>query len=117
MRTKTLLAAALIAVALAPRPAAAVAAGIIINALPIIDGRILGTYDGHMTYSTVQWGQGGIMAFYRRDVIGGAGSFALEVHDYSAFGEALKRKLLLEIAGGRKHERHVPSPLLTVAAE
>ena len=97
----------------APVRDAAVAAGITINALPIVDGRIVGTYDGHMSYSAWQPGQGGIMAFYRRDVIGGAGSFALAAHDYSAFGEALKRKLLLEIAGRREH-RHVP---LQLAAE
>lgn len=73
----------------------AVAAGITINALPIIDDRPIGTFDGHMSYA--QWGNEGALAFYRNYVIGGPGCFLVEVRDYSAFGEALKRKLLLEM--------------------
>jgi len=73
----------------------AVAAGITINALPIIDDRPIGTFDGHMSYA--QWGNEGAVAFYRNYVIGGPGCFLVEVRDYSAFGEALKRKLLLEL--------------------
>ena len=74
---------------------AAVAAGITINALPIIDGRPIGTFDGRMSYA--EWGSEGGVAFYRNYVIGGPGSFLIEVHDYGAFGEALKRKLLREL--------------------
>jgi len=36
-------------------------------------------------------------------VIGGTGSFVLEIHDWHSFGEAMKRKLLNEIAA-------LPSP-------
>ncbi len=75
---------------------AAVAAGITINALPIIDSQPIGTYDGRMTYTTAQWGTGGIKGFYLANVVGGPGSFAVEARDYAVFGEALKRKLLLE---------------------
>ena len=74
---------------------AAVAAGITINALPIIDGRPIGTFDGRTTYA--EWGSEGGVAFYRNYVIGGPGSFLIEAHDYAAFGEALKRKLLREL--------------------
>ena len=74
---------------------AAVAAGITINALPIIDTRPIGTFDGRMSYA--EWGSEGGVAFYRNYVIGGPGSFLIEVHDYGAFGEALKRKLLREL--------------------
>jgi hypothetical protein len=74
---------------------AAVEAGITINALPIIDDRPIGTFDGRMTY-TKQWKLGGVVEFYRRDVIGGPGSFVIPARDFSSFGEALKRKLLLE---------------------
>lgn len=74
-----------------------VAAGITINALPIIDDRIIGTFDGRMTYSTVQWGAATMTEFYINDVIGGDGSFAIEARSYEAFGEALKRKLLREL--------------------
>ena len=56
---------------------AAVAAGITINAIPIISGDPIGTFDGRMTYTTAEWGLGGTMAFYRRDVIGGPGSFVI----------------------------------------
>ncbi|HET6157141.1 MAG TPA: DUF1194 domain-containing protein [Dongiaceae bacterium] len=76
---------------------AAVAAGITINALPFINDRPIGTYDGHMSYASAQWGLQSAGDFYRRDVIGGPGSFVIEVHDYNAFGEALKRKLLREL--------------------
>jgi hypothetical protein len=74
---------------------AAIAAGITINALPIIDGRPIGTFDGRTTYA--EWGSENGVAFYRNYVIGGPGSFLIEVHDYAAFGEALKRKLLREL--------------------
>ncbi len=76
---------------------AAIAAGITINALPIIDERPIGTFDGRMAYTTAEWGAGGIKGFYVRDVIGGIGSFVVEARDYTVFGDALKRKLLLEL--------------------
>jgi len=75
----------------------AVAAGITINALPINEGRPIGTFDGHMAYTVQHWGLYGMTEFYRRDIIGGVGSFLVEARDYSAFGEALKRKLLMEL--------------------
>lgn len=78
-----------------------VAAGITINALPIFEHRIVGTFDGHMTYSGVEWGVGGMAAFYRLDVIGGPGCFMLEARGYEAFAEALKRKLLRELVAQR----------------
>lgn len=75
----------------------AVAAGLTINALPIIDDRPIGTFDGHLSYATQQWGHEDPVEFYRNHVIGGPGSFLIEVRDYAAFGEALKRKLLREL--------------------
>ena len=74
-----------------------VAAGIIINALPFINNRQIGTYDGHMSYASARWGLESAAEVYRRNVIGGPGSFLIEVHDFRAFGEALKRKLLREL--------------------
>ncbi len=76
---------------------AAVAAGITINALPIMSAGPIGTFDGRMTYSTAEWGAGGIAGFYRHNVIGGDGAFLVEASDFTAFGEALKRKLLREL--------------------
>jgi Protein of unknown function (DUF1194) len=81
----------------APVRDAIVASGITINALPFINDRPIGTYDGHMSYANAQWGLQTTADFYRRDIIGGPGSFLIEVHDYAAFGEALKRKLLREL--------------------
>lgn len=74
-----------------------VASGITINALPFINDRPIGTYDGHMSYANAQWGLQTTADFYRREIIGGPGSFLIEVRDYAAFGEALKRKLLREL--------------------
>lgn len=93
---------------------AAVDAGITINALPIIDERPIGTFDGRMAYTTAEWGAGGIANFYRRDIIGGAGSFVVEARDYEAFGDALKRKLLLELIA--TPERDVPVQSAAVSA-
>lgn len=75
---------------------AAVASGITINALPIIDERPIGTIDGQLSYSTARWGNETVVEFYLRNVVGGPGSFAVEARSIAAFGEALKRKLLLE---------------------
>jgi hypothetical protein len=74
----------------------AVAAGITINALAIVDEQPIGTIDGRLTYSTARWGSESVVEFYLRNVVGGPGSFAVEARDFAVFGEALKRKLLLE---------------------
>ncbi len=74
-----------------------VADGITINALPFLDDRQIGTFDGRHAYATASWGKLGIADFYKRDVIGGEGSFMVEAKDIGVFGEALKRKLLLEL--------------------
>lgn len=96
---------------------AAVDAGITINALPIVDGHPIGTFDGRMTYTTAQWGTGGIKGFYLANVVGGPGSFAVEAHDYAVFGEALKRKLLLEFIAspGEEADQSAALPASTPA--
>jgi hypothetical protein len=70
----------------------ALAAGITINGLAIINDHPVS-----YTFAHVQ-PAGGLTQWYRDNVIGGAGSFALEVHDFHSFGEAMVRKLLSEIA-------------------
>lgn len=60
--------------------AAAVAAGIVINGLPIL----------HMELD--------IDAYYEQHVIGGPGAFIVPARDYSSFETAVRRKLILEIA-------------------
>jgi hypothetical protein len=60
---------------------AAVAAGITINGLPILEV------------------EPELEAYYRENVIGGANAFVVVVRDTSSFGEAVLRKLLVEVAG------------------
>jgi hypothetical protein len=70
----------------------ALAAGITINGLAIINDHPVS-----YTFAHVQ-PPGGLTQWYKDNVIGGPGSFALEVHDFHSFGEAMVRKLLSEIA-------------------
>jgi hypothetical protein len=70
----------------------AVKAGITINGLAIINDHPVS-----WTFAHVQ-PPGGLPNYYRANVTGGPGSFVLEVHDFSTFGEAMTRKLVDEIA-------------------
>ena len=73
----------------------AVALGVTINGLPIVNGRP---------------GPGGfpqdpnLDLYYRDCVIGGAGAFYIAADGFESFAEAIRRKLIVEIAGG------VPGP-------
>jgi hypothetical protein len=60
----------------------AVAAGIVINGLPILAI------------------EPGLDFYYRQSVIGGPGAFVIAAENYETFGEAIRRKLILEIAAG-----------------
>lgn len=60
----------------------AVRAGILINGLPIL--------------ALEPW----LDTYYRDNVIGGPGSFMIPAASYETFGEAILRKLILEISGG-----------------
>ena len=59
----------------------AVAAGVTINGLPIL------------------WVEPGLAEHYRKEVIGGHGAFMIAIDDYDDFAEAIRRKLVSEIAG------------------
>jgi hypothetical protein len=72
----------------------ALKAGITINGLAIIN-----EHPVSWTFAHVQ-PPGGLANYYRANVTGGPGSFVLEVHDFSTFGEAMTRKLVDEIAVG-----------------
>ncbi|BBK38947.1 hypothetical protein STAQ_40250 [Allostella sp. ATCC 35155] len=70
----------------------AVAAGIVINGLPIINER------------QFAWGVPNLREldlYYRDCVIGGPGSFLVVAEDFATFAAAVKRKLILEIADRR----------------
>jgi hypothetical protein len=63
------------------------AAGITINALPILRPDDPGR------------AQGGLEALYAEQIAGGQGSFVVTVDDRARFAEAVRRKLILEISG------------------
>ena len=67
-------------------------AGVTINGLAIINENPVS-----YTFAHVQ-PPGGLPNWYREHVTGGPGSFVLEVHSFQAFGEAMTRKLINEIA-------------------
>ncbi|HEY0418586.1 MAG TPA: DUF1194 domain-containing protein [Acetobacteraceae bacterium] len=71
----------------------AVAAGVVINGLAIIND-----HPTSWTFAHVQ-PPGGLANYYRENVTGGQGSFVLEIHDFKNFGPAMTRKLVNEIAG------------------
>lgn len=73
----------------------ALKAGIVINGLAIINDHPVS-----WTFAHVQ-PPGGLAKYYRENVIGGPGSFVQEIHDFHAFGEAMTRKLVTEIATRR----------------
>jgi hypothetical protein len=75
----------------------AVEAGITINALPILEKFQYKSFDGQTNTASIESRASDMAAFYRQYVIGGTGSFLIEANDFSAFGEALKRKLLREL--------------------
>lgn len=78
----------------------AVGAGIVINALAILQDGLLGP-------SGKPW----LVEAYEADVIGGPGAFVMTAQNRRDFERALLDKMLLEISGGEP----VPSPPLQVA--
>jgi hypothetical protein len=80
----------------------AVAAGITINGLPIVNDRP-NPWGGRPPVD--------LDLYYEERVIGGPGAFLIVAEDYTAFASAILSKLLLEIAGERP-----PSPTLAAAA-
>jgi hypothetical protein len=66
--------------------------GVIINGLTIINDHPVSYTFAHVAPP------GGLTNWYREHVTGGPGSFVLEVHDFQTFGEAMRRKLISEIA-------------------
>jgi hypothetical protein len=71
----------------------AVAAGVTVNGLAIINENPVS-----YTFAHVQ-PPGGLPNWYKENVTGGPGNFVVEVRSFQAFGEAMTRKLINEIAG------------------
>lgn len=76
-----------------------VARGVAINGLPLMTREGMGS----------QWQLDDLDAYYRACVIGGPGAFVIPVLDWSAFPGAVRRKLVLEIAG--RPDRYAPRPV------
>lgn len=70
----------------------AVAKGVTINGLAIINERPEGYFFAHTQPP------GGLPKYYQENVVGGTGSFLSVVKDFSSFGDAITTKLLTEIA-------------------
>lgn len=84
----------------------ALKAGVTINGLAIIN-----EHPVSWIYAHVQ-PPGGLPNYYRHNVTGGPDSFVLEVHDFHSFGEAIRRKLVTEIAARTpKHDAAWPGSL------
>ncbi len=66
----------------------AIAAGFIINGLPLLTQDLL----------SEMWGIPDLDVYYENCVIGGPGAFVLPVRSWAEFSQAVKRKLVLEIA-------------------
>ena len=73
--------------------------GIVINGLPLM------TDDG----VGVAWHLDDIDEYYRACVIGGPGAFVVPVTDWGSFALAVRRKLVLEIAGILPAETALPN--------
>jgi hypothetical protein len=71
----------------------AVAAGVTINGLAIINTQASPGYAFHTQPP------GGLPKYYEENVLGGPGAFVLQVENFGTFAEAITRKLLTEIAG------------------
>ena len=72
---------------------AAVAAGITINGLAIVNNRSTPGYAFHTQPP------GGLPKYFEENVIGGPGAFLIHIDDFASFAEAITRKLVSEIAG------------------
>jgi hypothetical protein len=77
----------------------AVAAGIIINGLAIINTQAGPGFTMHTQPP------GGLPEYYRQNIIGGTGAFLLQVENFDTFTDAMTRKLVSEIASIPGRER------------
>ncbi len=77
----------------------AVAAGVTINGLAIINNQINPGYAFH-THPP-----GGLPKYYEENVIGGPGAFLLQVENFATFTDAITRKLVAEIAAVPPEQR------------
>jgi hypothetical protein len=77
----------------------AVAAGVTINGLAIVNSRSTPGYAFHTQPP------GGLPKYFEENVIGGPGSFLIHIDNFDSFAEAITRKLVSEIAGTQPESR------------
>ena len=85
----------------------ALKAGIVINGLPIINGRVSRYGLPPMPH---------LDHYYQDCVIGGFGAFIIVANTYRDFARAIRRKLILEIAGLKPQEPPQKRPRLIPAS-
>ncbi|SFP20338.1 DUF1194 domain-containing protein [Tranquillimonas alkanivorans] len=81
--------------------------GIVINGLPLMTREGMGA----------RWHLDDLDLYYEHCVIGGPGAFVIPVTTWDGFAEAVRRKLVLEIAGTRPPPRIVPAQHTGVTPE
>lgn len=82
---------------------AVLAKGIVINGLPLMTREGLGS----------KWHLEGLDIYYETCVTGGPGAFVIPVLEWEDFGEAVRRKLILEMAGVAVPDRLVPAQFVS----
>lgn len=83
------------------------AAGIVINGLPLMTREGMGS----------RWSLEDLDRYYYYCVIGGPGSFVIPVLEWNNFPEAVRKKLVLEIAWQHRQPPHAGSMVAPVQAE
>jgi hypothetical protein len=86
----------------------AVEKGITINGLAIINEETGGEFGTYLYAHTHP--PGGLQRYYHDNVIGGLGSFALQIVNFEAFAQAMTDKLVAEVS------MHVPSRRVSLSA-
>lgn len=86
---------------------AAVAHGITINGLPLMT---TGDANGYLSWGTIA----DLDRYYADCVIGGPGAFMIPVTDWAQFPQAVRRKLVMELAGGWPPPAPRPRPVVPV---
>ncbi len=87
---------------------AAVAKGITINGLAIINEKTSGEPESFRYVHTHP--PGGLPNYYRDNVIGGPGAFVLQIVNFDTFAEAMTNKLLTEVSDASPRSRHAADP-------
>jgi hypothetical protein len=83
---------------------AAIAKGVTINGLVILSDRPM-TWNPEHTNPP-----GGLVNYFRDNVIGGPGAFVIAAENFESFGQAIIKKLIAEIAEASAAQHAAPSP-------